>query len=45
MNNEIIQRSWESGDKKMEWVQSYMPVLNSIKDRFIKGSEIVVFIQ
>jgi len=36
MNNEIIQRSWESGDKKMEWVQSYMPVLNSIKDRFIK---------
>jgi len=27
MTNDTIHESWQSGDKKMEWVQSYMPVL------------------
>jgi uncharacterized membrane protein len=25
MTNDTIHESWQSGDKKMEWVQSYMP--------------------
>lgn len=36
MTNDTIHESWQSGDKKMEWVQSYMPVLTSIRDRFIE---------
>lgn len=36
MTDYTTNNSWQSGDKKMEWVQSYMPVLTSIRDRFIE---------
>jgi adenosylhomocysteinase len=36
MTDYTTNNSWQSGEKKMEWVQSYMPVLTSIRDRFIE---------
>jgi len=36
MTNNKIYGSSQTGDKKLEWVRSYMPALTSVRDRFIK---------
>ena len=36
MNNNKIHSSSQTGDKKLEWVRSYMPALTSVRDRFIE---------
>jgi adenosylhomocysteinase len=35
-DNNNFQKSALSGDKKLDWVRSYMPVLSSIRERFLK---------
>ena len=36
MTNNTIHSPSQTGDKKLEWVRSYMPALTSVRDRFIK---------